>query len=686
LTGDYIKQLQLKKQIEQKAKEAAKSREAAEEKLVQAEDSLKLVKRMDAPAAEAEKFLTEASSFFKEKDYRSSVGLSTKSLEASHRAQRDRVASMIDDADELRTLVEKRGTKADDLSRLSQEARSALARGSLEDAFAMSKDLWDKVEKLVNRYMATAFGEAQTVLLLAEGQGIPVDAERQELAEARDSLEKAQVPSSMEKLASCLESLESALGEKFQNRADSMMDVSRYHVEVAIDLSKVERSLKKAQALLQQGSFEEAFAGLSAAEAEQLKAVSKGFAAELLSLRKRSTVLKENGVDVKEIASHIAQQKDLLKDSKFTETVEGARLVKAMLHEKETALITEALQKLRPKLLIAKRLSIDLGGASKKIEAARTALADSEIAEAMIQVAAAETEIETALKGLADLESELARTRSAMASAENLKLDTATAKSFMDSARRATLAQEFISAAGLLKEAQSELNKQLEEHYAKDVMAIEIKFAGAARIGVDVAEETGMLEKIVDLIKRGEFSVAPELLAKCAETTDAKLRFQVQKALDEGRANVDAYKGSMDVSSAAAMLDQARMAMDKKEFVNAFDLAAESAESLNREEKQALETRLGEARSMLGILKELNCESVTLKDKLSRAEELRSKNSTMQALRTANDVIQFSHSIILDELTREMATTSRSISLERRKGVEVMKPEHLLEEAGRALK
>ncbi len=58
----------------------------------------------------------------------------------------------------------------------------------------------------------------------------------------------------------------------------------------------------------------------------------------------------------------------------------------------------------------------------------------------------------------------------------------------------------------------------------------------------------------------------------------------------------------------------------------------------------------------------------------------------MQALRTANDVIQFSHSIMMDELTREMATTSRSISLERKKGVEVMKPEHLLEEAGQALK
>ena len=184
MTGDYIKQLQLKKQIEQKAKEAAKSREAAEEKLAEAEESLKLAKGMDAPSAEAEKHLTEASSFFKDKDYRSSLGMSTKSIETSRKAQTDRVGSMLDTADELRTLVERRGTKAEEIITISQEARSAVAKGSLEEAFGMAKDLWDKVEKLVNRYMATAFGEAQTIMILAEGLGIKVDAERQALAEA----------------------------------------------------------------------------------------------------------------------------------------------------------------------------------------------------------------------------------------------------------------------------------------------------------------------------------------------------------------------------------------------------------------------------------------------------------------------------------------------------------------------
>ena len=389
---------------------------------------------------------------------------------------------------------------------------------------------------------------------------------------------------------------------------------------------------------------------------------------------------------MKEINSLIALQRDLLKDSKFTEVMEGAKTVRAMVREKETGFVADALLKMRPKLMIAKRLGIDLSNASKLIEMGRASLSSSDMREAMDHIQAAERDVEASLKGLGELESELAKTRTALGSASSLRLDTTTAKSFMDSARRATLAHEFVSAKGLLQEAQSELNKQLEEHYAKDVMAIEIKFAGAVRIGADITEETGMLDRIVELIKKGEFTVAPEMLAKCSETTDAKLRFQVQRALDEGQANVEAYLGSMDVSSAKAMLDQARLALEKKEFVNAFDLAAESAESLKRDEKQALDSRLAEARTMLTILKELNCESVTLKDKMAKAEEMKGKNNIMQALRTANDVIQFSHSIMMDELTREMAATSRAISLERKKGVEVMKPEHLLEEAGRALK
>ena len=116
LTGEYIKQLQLKKQIEQRAKEAAKSREAAEEMLAKGEEALKLVKKMDAAGAEAEKLLTEASSFFKDKDYRSSLGLSTKSLETSRQGQKGKVGSILQASDELRTLVEKRGTKDEALT------------------------------------------------------------------------------------------------------------------------------------------------------------------------------------------------------------------------------------------------------------------------------------------------------------------------------------------------------------------------------------------------------------------------------------------------------------------------------------------------------------------------------------------------------------------------------------------
>jgi len=44
-------------------------------------------------------------------------------------------------------------------------AEPATPPETLQKAFALAKDLYDKVEKLVNRYMATAFGEGQTVTM-----------------------------------------------------------------------------------------------------------------------------------------------------------------------------------------------------------------------------------------------------------------------------------------------------------------------------------------------------------------------------------------------------------------------------------------------------------------------------------------------------------------------------------------
>ncbi len=104
LAEDYIKQLQLSKQIEQKAKEAAKNRKTAEDKLEEAEKAIELMRSFGAQSSEAEKHFVEAREAFKGKDYKLVLSHSTKTIEGCHQTCRDRIEEVLRSATSLLDL------------------------------------------------------------------------------------------------------------------------------------------------------------------------------------------------------------------------------------------------------------------------------------------------------------------------------------------------------------------------------------------------------------------------------------------------------------------------------------------------------------------------------------------------------------------------------------------------------
>ena len=98
-----------------------------------------------------------------------------------------------------------------------------------------------------------------------------------------------------------------------------------------------------------------------------------------------------------------------------------------------------------------------------------------------------------------------------------------------------------------------------------------------------------------------------------------------------------------------------------------------------------MEGRIDEAERILAIMKEMECESNTLKEKFRRAVDLRQQRMFGESSRLATEVVQFGSSIIKDELSRQMAKVGKAINISRKKGVEVSAPEHFIEGAWRAL-
>ena len=252
-------------------------------------------------------------------------------------------------------------------------------------------------------------------------------------------------------------------------------------------------------------------------------------------------------------------------------------------------------------------------------------------------------------------------------------------------ARRAALRQDFASAASLLRDSKKDVQTAIQEHYGKIIIRTELDLGLAMRIGADVTAESAALDGLVQKIRQNEFGIVDAELKELSQDIRQKIDHRVQHVLIQARKAIDGYKGPMDVTEARSLLVSADEEMQNGNFVSAHDLAQSAVETLKKEELLQVEGRIDEAERILAIMKEMECESNTLKEKFRRAVELRQQRMFIESSRLATEVVQFGSSIIKDELSRQMAKVGKAINISRKKGVEVSAPEHFIEGAWRAL-
>jgi hypothetical protein len=171
VTGDYLKQISLTKQLEQRTKEAARNRKEAEEKMAESEKAIASAKSFDASTTEAERLLQESRQANQQKDYKEALGLAAKALEAAELAKKAKVASIIDSSLSLLHLFEQKDVPGELLSS-AEKAQALLNEGAMELALAKARELWDASERFTNAKEADRLSLAQSLILLAEGNSI----------------------------------------------------------------------------------------------------------------------------------------------------------------------------------------------------------------------------------------------------------------------------------------------------------------------------------------------------------------------------------------------------------------------------------------------------------------------------------------------------------------------------------
>ena len=101
MSGTYLSALQLKKKLEEKAKEASRNRELAEEKLKEAEDRLTEAKKIEAEVGDSDDKIKKAKNAMESKDFKACMDLCEEALDIVSSGVKKRVGSIFDSAEDL---------------------------------------------------------------------------------------------------------------------------------------------------------------------------------------------------------------------------------------------------------------------------------------------------------------------------------------------------------------------------------------------------------------------------------------------------------------------------------------------------------------------------------------------------------------------------------------------------------
>jgi hypothetical protein len=684
VTGDYLKQLQLTKQLEQRTKEAARNRKEAEEKMAESEKAIASAKSFDALTAEAEKWLQESRQANQQKDYKEALGLAAKALEAAERSKKIKVSSIIDSSLNLIHLFDPKEVPADLLAS-ADKAQGLLNENAMETALAKARELWDASERFTNAIEADRLSLAQSLILLAESNSIVLGGEKTLLGQSRQFLDQGNHADAIAKLNECLAAVREALQREFAVRIGLHGELAENAVELGQNLAKADEIIKRSHQALEMLEFESAFELLATADKEARAAITQGLLLKFDGMKQRATVIKGYGADITSLSNDVAKGRELARSEKLNEALVGWRTLESNLRNLETEQLLRLVSAMRDRLLIAKKTGTDTAAIFDKFQEARQILVQGDFSKAAATVGAAEKLLEKSLEGYREVEAELARTKSLLLEATALQVDIQGTKRLLEISRKQTIKRDFRAAVASLHEAQDLVHSALQSSLGGDIMRAEMRVTSGLKIGADVTAESAELEETVSKVKSHHYSGVKTAIDEVITKVDGKVRQIAEKTVADATRTFESYRGPLDISAYRAALDQASEALKAGNAARAHELAAGSLKTVRKDEQNALEEQMETAKHLLAIAKDIGCESIMLNEKLARADDLRRRGAASDSLAQTAEVLQYVQSIVKDELTRRLTQLSRAVSSARRDGVEVLQADRLTEESTRAL-
>ncbi|MFQ5885462.1 MAG: hypothetical protein ACE5IO_10235, partial [Thermoplasmata archaeon] len=527
----YLRQIQLQKQLEEKAKETTQMREGAESELEEASKIIEMAKKIDANVADAEALLEETNQAMKVKDFKAALGKATECKEKSKRIYEERVKAIVDSSEGMVGLVKGIGQKVDESETLVKQAKEAVAGEDLEKAVELARKSWQQNEKILHEHLSTRFSSAQSLLMVAKNAGKDISVPEDLLSRARSSLEANDYESALNFTKDCFQSVASELREDIESSLEETETVVNFLKEMEANVSKITPIIQRAKTELKKGEFDKSLNSTKQARVEGERTLQKCVEDRIEAFDKVVASAEEISADVSKAKTVLAESEAALNEGNFREAVLRLKNAEEEARSAQFQKVLLTISTSRSKFVTAKNIGADLTKALELMGKAREALRQGSFKEAMEFAENTEEEVNKIVKEFETVEAEIKSMQKSFALADELGVETTSAKKLLEKARIALQSRDFSSVLDYVKKSREAIEKAQYDRTMAAIEAAESSLTLGQKMGVDLTEEDKTLEKSVACMKSKDYENSIKFAMECRTSADEKVDSNLSDAI-----------------------------------------------------------------------------------------------------------------------------------------------------------
>jgi hypothetical protein len=671
LPGNYLESLQLRKQFEERAKEAAKNKELAEREHETLEQFLRMCKSSDVDITATEKPLREFEASIASKDYQAAIGHARKAREEAKQAFITKIGEVGDSVESLLNLIQSAGEEAKGAADNLEKSKERISADDLEGAMKLARSAYDSAERTLHEVFSELFSQAQETIMQAKDMGDDVSIFENQLTKAKAVLQDQEYEECMDTIKEVLE----AAGEDIRSQVKSTIQTAEELVsageEFGTDMSKVKNHIERAKSHLDTLRFKESLAYAKRAEAEGENAISARLQEQVRETRESIRKIKSVKEDVTVPQRLLDQAQSALKDKKYIEALHALNSAKERAHSIQFSSVLEVISQARDRFVLAKKVGVDMTKAITLLNTSRDNLKLGKFQDAIEYAEQSKKEVDNALEMFYKARDQMTELAKAVKFAADMGADVSTVKGRLTDARKYFEAKDYDNTAETTQDGIADAKELARRKAAEMLDTADAAVKLGKKINADITEAEGTLQRAYDFVAKENLMEGVSLARSSHEASKAAMTRLMSDRLQNIDQFVKECSTGTDLSEMNEMIAGTRQAVASSDFEKAHGLLEKVAQKIEAIGQGECDKLIDQAKNKIESLRSMGGSVDDLEILLTRADDALERRVFEVATARAREVIQQSDESILRLLQAEFSSVRDSLEEARTIGIDV---------------